>query len=120
MVSSGTDGRVRGGEVDRQGSSAGTDTFESYSDMMSGENDIFDSQSRSFLMNFSLLSFFALYFLHNIFAALVSGQFLDIVTLAPKLFKCDAIFFATSLGFTDILKSELIRTSNKLYESMLE
>ena len=95
MASSGSDGRVGGGEEDRQGSS-GTDTLESSSDMMSGVNYGFVSQSRSFLMNFSLLSFFALYFLHNIFAALVTGHFLDILTLVPKLFKYDAIFFATS------------------------
>ena len=57
MASSGSDGRVGGGEEDRQGSS-GTDTLESSSDMMSGVNYGFVSQSRSFLMNFSLLSFF--------------------------------------------------------------
>ena len=96
MASSGSDGRVARGEEDRQGSSAGTDTLESSSDMMSRVNDGFASQSRSYLMNFSLLGFFALYFLHNIFAALVTGQFLDILTLVPKLFKYDAIFFATS------------------------
>ena len=97
MASSGSDGRVGGGEEDRQGSS-GTDTIESSSDMMSGVNYVFASQSHSFLMNVSLLSFFALYFLHNIFAASVSGhgQSLDILTLVPKLFKYDAIFFATS------------------------
>ena len=81
MASSGSVGRVGRGEEDRQESSAGIDTLESSSDMMSGVNDVFASQSRSFLMNFSLLSFFALYFLHNIFAALVTGQFLDILTL---------------------------------------
>ena len=98
MASSGSDGRVARGEEDRQGSSAGTDTLESSSDMMSRVNDGFASQSRSYLMNFSLLGFFALYFLHNIFAASVSGhgQSLDILTLVPKLFKYDAIFFATS------------------------
>ena len=97
MAYSGSDGRVGGGEEDRQGSS-GTDTLESSSDMMSGVNDGFASQSRSFLVIFSLLSFFPLYFLHNIFAASVSGhgQSLDILTLVPKLFKYDAIFFATS------------------------
>ena len=95
MAYSGSDGRVGGGEEDRQGSS-GTDTIESSSDMMSGVNYVIASQSHSFLMNVSLLSFFALYFLHNIFAALVTGQVLDIFILAPKLFKYDAIFFATS------------------------
>ena len=89
IASSGSDGRVARGEEDRQGSSAGTDTLESSSDMMSRVNDGFASQSRSYLMNFSLLGFFALYFLHNIFAALVTGQFLDIFILAPKLFKYD-------------------------------
>ena len=95
MAYSGSDGRVGGGEEDRQGSS-GTDTIESSSDMMSGVNYVIASQSHSFLMNVSLLSFFALYFLHNIFAALVTGQVLDIFILAPKLFKYDAIYFATS------------------------
>ena len=38
MAYSGSDGRVGGGEEDRQGSS-GTDTLESSPDMMSGVND---------------------------------------------------------------------------------